>query len=232
MFRFKGFSISDENSIMKIGTDSVLLAAWVEESAERILDIGTGSGLISLILAHKTNALIDAVEIDTMSAKQASENIRLCGMSDRIAVHNKSFSSFINSESGQYDLIVTNPPYFTSSLKSGDKQKNLWRHTDTLTQEALLYGVSRLLTAEGSFYVILPFSEYGSFADKALKESLYINKKLNIIPKQNKPANRILLRFSKHKTLLKQESSLTIRNSDNSFTQDYKSVTKDYYLDF
>ncbi len=232
VFRFKQFSISDENSLMKVGTDSVLLGAWINESPAKILDIGTGSGLLSVMLAHKTNAIIDAIEIDNPSSKQASENTALCKMTDRITVHNLSFNSFLQSSPASYDLIVTNPPYFTDSLKSDDKQKNLWRHNDTLTHESLLHGVSKLLSADGNFYLILPYNEYNAFINKALTESLYLNEQINIVPKEGKPENRVLLKMSKHKSSKRSESTLTIRLSDNSFAQEYKTFTKDYYLEF
>jgi tRNA1Val (adenine37-N6)-methyltransferase len=232
LFRFKQFSLSDENSLMKIGTDSVLLGAWINDFPEKIHDIGTGCGLISLILAHKTTAIIDSVEIDSLSAKQATDNISLCKMTERIKVYNQSFNDFIKTNSIPYDLIVTNPPYFSDSLKSGNTGKNTWRHNDILTHETLIHGVAQLLSPEGNFYLILPSSETDSFLDKALAKSLYLTKRLNIIPKENKPVNRVLLRLSRQKDSILTEDSLTIRNTDNSFTSAYKSFTRDYYLDF
>ena len=210
-------------------TDSVLLASWIDENKTTILDIGTGSGIIALILAHKfPDSSIEAIDIDINSTKQALENIKECYKKQQINIHNISFQDYINQYTlsntqipiqnskfkiQNFDLIVTNPPYFSNSLKSASTEKNLWPHNDSLSQETLLYGVSKLLAADGYFYIILPHSESHLFIDNALKESLHVTSKLNIKPKEDKPINRIMLKMSKNKADSVSESEISIRQS-------------------
>ena len=235
LFRFKKFSLSDEKSLMKIGTDSVLLSAWCTDNIRQnepgeILDIGTGCGVIAIMLAIETNAEIDGVEIDTESSEQAINNILLNKLADRIKIINLSFSEFLKTSDKKYDLIITNPPYFKDSLRSKNINKNTWRHSDTLNYENILSGFKKLLSKEGALFLILPYNELENFTQTAYYQQLYLNNSLKIISKIDKPANRILLKLSQNKELNIKKETLTIRERDNSFTDEYKLLVKDYYI--
>ncbi len=133
-FQFKQFELFDDRSTMKIGTDAVLLGAWSNvENASRILDVGTGSGIIALMLAQRSNTLVDAIEIDKNSARQAVDNFKLSVWENKLQVYNTSFQTFAASNTSTYDLIVSNPPFFADALKSDKSHRNLARHTDTLS---------------------------------------------------------------------------------------------------
>ncbi|HOP04611.1 MAG TPA: methyltransferase [Tenuifilaceae bacterium] len=231
-FRFKQFTVRQENAAMKVGTDGVLLGAWADTTdANTILDIGTGTGLIAIMLAQRSQAKIDAVEIDTPSFYQAKDNIAKCPWSNRISLFNISFQDFSKQHRGTYDLIVSNPPYFIKSLKSTETSRNSARHNEELPQDDLVEGVNQLLTNEGTFSAIFPYIEGNIFVAKAAAKGLFCSKRVNVTGKQGTGVKRLLLEFSKRKFPY-EESELTIRNVDDGFTPEYKLLTKDFYLAF
>jgi len=230
-FHFKQFSLCDDRSIMKIGTDAVLLGAWTNENALTVLDIGTGSGIIAMMLAQKINAKIIAIDIDKNSADQAKENIANCKWHNTIQVHHISFQEFWQTQNEKFDLVVTNPPYFHNSLKSLKNEKNLVKHNDQLSFDELIFGIKKILTTDGKFNIILPFKEGHVFKDKALTEGLYCNNILEIKPTSNKPINRLLMQFLFKKSFNPIVDTLNIREK-NDFTNEYKELTKEYYLKF
>ena len=161
-FQFKQFTVWHDKCAMKVGTDGVLLGAWCcVENITRILDVGCGTGLISLMLAQRCQAEIDAVDIDEAACIQARENADRSPFGDRLQIFHRPFANFVNESAGirQYDCIVSNPPYFIDSLKCPDKQRNQARHTDTLTLEELIEGSKQLLAPQGKLYLILPFDQ-------------------------------------------------------------------------
>ena len=231
-FRFKQFTIRQENAAMKVGTDGVLLGAWAEVSgAKTILDIGTGTGLIAIMLAQRSQTKIDAVEIDEASFIQAKENVTRCPWSSRIALYHNSFQGFSSEQNVNYDLIVSNPPYFIKSLKSPQAARNSARHNQELSQDDLVEGVVKLLKNEGIFSAIFPYIEGNIFVAKAAAKGLFCSKRVNVIGKQGTGVKRLLLEFRKQK-LPFEESELTIRDKDDGFTQEYRLLTKDFYLAF
>lgn len=231
-FRFKQFAIRQENVAMKVGTDGVLLGAWTNlESASRILDVGTGTGLIAIMMAQRSKAAIDAVEIDEASCTQARENVERCPWSDRISIYHQTFQSFAHGQENLYDLIVSNPPYFIKSLKSPDLARAAARHTDELPQDELIDGVTKLLHESGRFSAIFPYVEGNIFVAKAAANGLFCCRRVNVVGKQGAGVKRLLLEFSKEKLPL-DESDLTIRDTDDAFTIDYQLLTKDFYLAF
>jgi tRNA1Val (adenine37-N6)-methyltransferase len=232
-FRFKQFTIVQNNAAMRVNTDGVLLGAWADVAeAKRILDVGTGTGVIALMLAQrKTDALIDAVEIDVQSAADARQNIANSPWPDRVDVINTSFQTFAETVSKSYDLIVSNPPYFNQSLKSPKQAKNISRHTDSLPNEDLLKGISKLLLPQGKFCGVFPYAEGNVFIAQASSFGLYCNKKVNVVSRPGKRVLRLLLQFEKTKMPL-VESTLSIHNADGSFTDAYKELTSDFYLKF
>jgi tRNA1Val (adenine37-N6)-methyltransferase len=231
-FRFKQFAVRQERSAMKVGTDGVLLGAWANiGNTKRVLDVGTGTGLIALMIAQRSAALIDAVEIDENSALQAIENVKSSRWSERIKVYNKSFQDFTSETINRYDLIVSNPPYFVNSLKSEEVARMVARHNEQLSHSELLYGVSKLLTDHGRFVGIFPYVEGNIFVAEASKYGLFCISRVSIHGKVNGPIKRVMLNFSRHKQPL-EESVLSIRGFDSEYTPEYVQLTKDFYLAF
>ena len=231
-FQFKQFKIEDDQSAMKVGTDAVLLGAWVSvQNATQILDIGTGSGLIALMLAQKSKAKIDAIEIDQASAEQAKQNFEESDWSEQLSIENISLQNYCKSATQKYDLIVSNPPFFDQSLKSTRQEKNISKHNDSLKFNELAYGLKKLLSPDGKAAIILPVVEAKHFLDEARMEGLYLNKKLQIIPVIGTEPNRWIVEISAIRSELSEEI-LSIRDEQRAYTSEYKNLTKDFYFNF
>ena len=192
MFRFKQFAIQDDRCAQKVGTDGVLLGAWARvEEARNILDIGAGSGLIALMVAQRSKAIITAVDLDADAVEQAKENVLRSPWSDRIEVIHQDVREF--SVDVRFDGIVSNPPYFVDNLKSPDHQRALARHTDNLSFRELLRSVDSLLSDDGLFSVILPSEALDSFWSLALEFKLYPCRQAEIMTKASSPVKRVML---------------------------------------
>ena len=230
-FHFKKFSIRQERCAMKVGTDAVLLGAWTStQGAKTILDIGTGTGIIALMLAQKSNAVIDAIEIDKCAYEEAEHNVRNSPFSDLINVINISLQEFVHQSHRKYDLIVSNPPFFVEASKSYEKARNLARHTDySLSYHELMTGANSLLADNGRMCLILPFKEGNDFIEIAEKTHFYCNKLTRIVTRKGKHEKRLLLEFSKSKQPI-LENDLLILNEDMSYSRAYLDLTSDYYL--
>ena len=231
-FKFKQFTIQQDKSAMKVGTDGVLLGAWTDtEGTKNILDIGTGTGLLALMLAQRSSAIIDGVEIDISASAQALDNIKKSPWFDRIRIFNLSFQEFINTSKGDYDLIVSNPPYFIRSLKTPSSSRNLARHDDKLSKNDLLGGVSKLLAPEGTFAVILPFDISGGLIDLASEYGLYPKRIMKVRPAAGKMFNRTLLEVTRYHGKV-SETELTIETGGRKhYSDEYLRLTHEYYLD-
>jgi tRNA1Val (adenine37-N6)-methyltransferase len=230
-FRFKQFTVEDDQSTMKIGTDAILLGAWAETgNAGSILEIGTGCGVISLMLAQKSDAGITAIDIDNPSVIQASTNFSQSPWSDRLHSLTVSLQEYSKDAHKKFDLIITNPPYFTNSLKSPDPRKNTTRHTTLLSPFDLVAGVLRLMNPDGSFLIILPAFSYPEFLSFAAHNGLHLQDMLGIRPKKSKSVNRVLARFGFTHVTTAAGKELVIRNEDNSFSQEYLDFTAAYYF--
>lgn len=218
---------------MKVGTDGVLLGAWADFSkSDSILDIGAGSGLIAIMAAQRSNAFIDAVEIDVQSYLQALGNVANSPWFNRIKIMHASFQKFASESEAKYDHIVSNPPFFINSLKSEKKEKNISRHNDLLPFPELIKGLVKLLAENGKFSIILPVPEGADFIKKAINEFLFLNRITRIFPCPWKPASRLLMEFSFIKTDV-SEYNLTIElNERHEYSDEYKILTKDFYLGF
>lgn len=218
---------------MKVGTDGVLLGAWatIGDNVNRILDIGTGTGIVALMLAQRSMAHIDAVEIDESSAKQAKVNFELSQWANRLAIHQTDFQSYGKSCMLKYDLVVSNPPYFSRSLKSPELARTLVRHTDLLPHNHLLEGVSLVLSPEGSFCAVFPYTEGNVFVALAATYGLYCNRRLNVYSVPGKPVIRVLLQFSFARGLM-EEQDIYIHTKEGQYTEIYRNLTKDFYLAF
>lgn len=235
-FKFKQFDIYQDKTTMKVGTDGVLLGAWVTvNTTTRILDIGTGTGLIALMLAQRNEtAQITAVELEEAAFLQAKENFELSKWRNRLVVFRNSiqtFSSDYDNSINQFDLIVSNPPFFNNSTKSKNKLKNQARHTETLPFSALIEAVKQLLLPNGKFCLILPFEEGNVFIALAKAEGLFCTQKVNVKGRDFKPVERLLLQFERIEKPI-SETNLTIQNSPtrHDYTAEYVELTKGFYL--
>ena len=233
-FKFKQFTIYQEKTAMKVGTDGILLGAWADVyDTQKCLDIGTGTGLISLILAQKSKVFIDAIEIENEAFEQAKENISKSNFEKQIKVFFTDFQSFFKKNKTKYDVIISNPPYFKNSLKSNIQARKLARHNDTLSFEDILEGTSKLLNNNGIFYLILPYSEKDFFIKKAEFFKLFLQKATNVQAIKNKKYKRILLAFGKEKQTEIRENNIAIKDENNiNYTSEFKNLTKDLYLFF
>jgi tRNA1Val (adenine37-N6)-methyltransferase len=234
MFHFKKFSIEDSMAAMKIGTDAVLLGAWtVCNNETRILDVGTGTGILSLMLAQRTwETAIDALEIDADAAKLAMENILLSPWNDRINIFNIPFQEFAKHSQQKYSLIVCNPPFFAKSLKANSEARNLARHNDSLPVDVLLFGVANLLADEGKAAFIFPFDAIGKWQTEAAGNSLF---PLRVTLVKSSPTclpHRAMVVFTKAKKAEVMENEICIYNGKGSFSIEYQKLTSPYYLKF
>jgi tRNA1Val (adenine37-N6)-methyltransferase len=231
-FSFKEFTIYQDKSAFKVGTDGVLLGATAEVAGKkRILDIGTGTGLISIMLAQRCEAEIISIEPDHESYKQACQNVNLCKWTERIKVLNTDLQSF-QLDSERFDLIVSNPPYFSNSLKNPDPRKSAARHNDSLTTDEMLDGVSKFLGEEGFFQLIMPYVEGNIFIAEAQLYGLYCNNIIKVRPLPTAEIRRVILTFSRER-LKVTEKFLTIEHGPrHEFTEEYKNLTRDFYLKF
>jgi tRNA1Val (adenine37-N6)-methyltransferase len=232
-FRFKQFEIHHDKCSMKVGTDGVLLGAWcTAEGAANVLDIGTGSGLIAIMIAQRNGEChIDAVEIDRECCMQASENIAASPWHSRIELHHKSFQEFCSRNTGPYDLIVTNPPYFQNSLASPDPKRTAARHAGSLSMDDLIAGVRKLLAPDGTYSMVMPVQEAIIFIGKARESSLFCRRITSVIPNPGKPPKRLLLEFSFREGDV-QRTDLVTELERHVYSAEYKNLTKDFYLYF
>jgi tRNA1Val (adenine37-N6)-methyltransferase len=231
VFYFKQFGIRDHQSTMKVGTDAVLLGIAPDVAgARRILEVGTGSGVIALVLAQRSAARIDAIDVDEESVMQAKENVASSPWPDRIHILHTSFQDYQAGE--KYDLIVSNPPYFSGTYKSHLKKRNIARHNDQLSFGDLINHSDRLLNDSGNLWVILPVKESLQFIDLAENRGFYVNSILKIIPKAGKECNRLILNLNREEAEDIRIASLTHWREDGKWTQEYIRFTGEFYVDF
>lgn len=232
-FEFKKFVINQDKSAFKVGTDSVLLGSCADLTGARsILDIGTGTGLIALMAAQRSEADIVALEPDHDSFLQASENVNGSPWSDRIMVVNETFRNFRAEENNKFDVIITNPPFFRDSLKNPDAAKSAARHTDSLLPEEILGGTIMNLKDRGSLQLILPYVEGNIFIAEAQTFGLYCTRIIKIKPTPSGGIIRLILKFERVKRQL-SEKFLTIETGiRHRYTEEYREITKDFYLGF
>lgn len=228
-FQFKQFTIYHDKCAMKVGTDGVLLGAWADaENTTKVLDVGTGTGLIALMLAQRNpQAQIAAVEIDKDAAIQAEANATCSPWPDRIKVICNDFRLF--QTENKYNLIVSNPPYFVDALNCPDKQRNLARHTCELNYELLFQRSAQLLCEQGRVCIIIPAEVEKLATDTAWKYKLYPSRRLRVFTKPGKPCRRVLLSFSlQEKECI--EETLCIEVEHHQFTPEYMALTREFYL--
>jgi len=230
-FQFKQFRIKQQISSMKVGTDGVLLGAWANiNTSEKVLDIGAGTGLIALMLAQRTDScIIDAVEIDQGSYEEAMENIENSPWSKKICLYHSSLQQYCQDANEKYSSILTNPPFFTSGSTSPETVRSQARHNFSLTFEDLLLCSKQLLSEDGTLSLILPAIEGEEFIQQAFKKGLHLSRKTIFYAKAGKKPERLLLEFSFNKDSIILEE-LVHYNDDGTWTDEYISLTKDFYL--
>ena len=243
-FQFKQFTIYHDLCAMKVGIDGVLLGAWANaENAEKILDVGTGSGLIALMLAQRNeNALVDAIDIEKSAVRQAEINIQNSVWKERIKVQHISLQDFAwhmckgekffapSTAKNKYDLIVSNPPFFVDSLKTPEKERTNARHADSLTHDELILLSKSLLAPNGKLCVILPVKEGNLCRIFAEKSGLFCSKMVSVFPKPEAEAKRFLLEFNAEKKEL-ETTALTIETAiRHQYSTEFIKLAKDFYL--
>lgn len=223
-FQFKQFIVRQDSCAMKVGTDGTLLGAWAR-GGERILDIGTGTGLIALMMAQRfEKALVDAIDIDAEACVQARKNAAESPFKNRINVCNKSLQEFANQEAlNRYDSIVSNPPYFVHSLKAPDERRSMARHAETLSFYDLMKCSANLLSEDGDISVVIPFDCRKHLEEVAILSGLFSSRICAVKTKPVKASKRYLLAFTKHPTTIVQEE--LVIGSD-----EYVEMMKDFYL--
>ena len=230
MFSFKQFTIHQDACAMKVGTDGVLLGALADvTAATHLLDIGTGTGLVALMLAQRNPSMsIDAIEIDSKAAKQAAENVAQSPW-PQIRVHCTALQTYTANQ--PYNLIVSNPPYFVNSLKAPKAERTTARHTDSLSFNELVAGVDRLLSPSGKFWVILPADEQTNFCQLAQEKGLYPYRLIHVHPRAEKPAKRIVMGFSRTQITAQQEHLTIEKEQRHQYTDAFAQLTAPFYLD-
>ncbi|WP_400076345.1 tRNA1(Val) (adenine(37)-N6)-methyltransferase [Winogradskyella sp. R77965] len=231
-FKFKKFTIHQDRCAMKIGTDGVLLGAWTSLSNEpsSILDIGAGTGVLSLMLAQRSQAQnIEALEIDVDAYEQCSENFENSPWADRLFCYHASLIEFVEEVEGLFDLIICNPPFYSEDYKTNDNSRDLARFQDAMPFEHLIYAVANLLSEEGIFSVIIPFKEEDNFVDLASKVGLSLKRSLRVKGNPNSEIKRSLLEFSFYDSNI-ESSEIVIETERHQYTDDYINLTKDFYL--
>lgn len=229
-FIFKQFTIRQERCAGKVGVDGVLLGTWADgRSAQTALDIGTGTGLLALMLAQRFPTLrITAVEHDPHAAQQAAENVAASPWPDRVQVVHQDSRAFAQT-AGRFDLIVSNPPYFdtATSLPSPQTARQQARHTTTLTHAQLVADAARLLAENGRFCLIIPAAVSTGLMQLALAHKLHCTHRLLVRPVPHKPPHRHLLQFERHSYSLREEEIVIEENGRHHYSAAFQQLTRD-----
>lgn len=231
-FKFKQFTVHQDQCAMKVGTDGVLLGAWIslEYKPNSILDIGAGTGLIALQMAQRSNEeIIDAIEVDESAYEQCVTNFEASPWADRLFCYHAGLDEFVDEMDDQYDLIVSNPPFYVEEMTSGDASRDRARQTSSLPFDELVEGVSKLLSEAGRFSVIIPYKEETDFIKLAEAFGLFPNRITRIKGNPKAAVKRSLLEFGFEKKALKI-NELVVELNRHQYTKAYIDLTKDFYL--
>ncbi len=233
MFQFKQFSIQQDRCAMKVGTDGVLLGAWcpIENKPFSILDIGTGTGLIALMLAQRSQAeQIDAIEIDEDAYEQAVDNFENSSWSDRLFCFHAGLDEFMEEPEDEYDLIVSNPPFYSEDYKTSNEQRDMARFQDAMPFEDLVEAADLLLSENGIFAVIIPYKEEVRFIDLCAVFELYPVRVTRVKGTHDTPIVRSLLAFKRYELSTLTADELVIETARHHYTEDYIALTQEFYL--
>ena len=232
-FSFKQFSVQQDRCAMKVGTDGVLLGAWcpIDNNPFSILDIGTGTGVIALMLAQRSHAdQIDALEIDEDAYEQAVENFENSPWSDRLFCFHAGLDEFVDEPEDEYDLIISNPPFYSENYKTENSQRDLARFQNAMPFEELVEATTLLLSENGIFAVIIPFKEEERFIDLCTTVELYPVKITRVRGTHSTPIVRSLLAFKRYELAVLTTDELVVEIARNVYTDDYIHLTKEFYL--
>ena len=233
MFQFKQFSVEQDRCAMKIGTDGVLLGAWtpIPDNIFSVLDVGAGTGIIALMLAQRSTAeQIDALEIDEEAYEQAVENFENSPWSDRLFCFHAGLDEFVEEPEDEYDLIISNPPFYTEDYKTENEQRDLARFADAMPFEDLVEAADLLLSENGIFSAIIPYKEEEKFIALAKDFDLFPIKITRVKGTPTTEIKRSLLAFSRNISENFPVDELVIENSRHIYTEEYIALTKDFYL--
>ena len=241
MFQFKQFTIHQERTAMKVSTDSCLFGAWVAAqlqkqipTSKKLLDAGTGTGLLSLMIAQENNYEIDAIEIDTSAAQQARENVEASPWKERISIIEADLLVF--SPGKKYDIIISNPPFYQNELNSGKTAKDIAHHSMALTLEQLFKKTAELLNEDGLYYFLLPYKRLDEIRLLISEAGLTIHEEVHVKPTVNHPPSRIMIRGIVMKPAdrgmnpTSETLILSIKDQDNQYTEAFVSLLRPYYL--
>lgn len=227
-FRFKQFEIEQDRCAMKVGTDGVLLGAWAQ-GGRRILDIGSGTGLISLMMAQRfPEAEVVGIDMDADACGQARENVMASPFRDRVEIECCRLQDF--GGTGVFDAIVSNPPFFVDSLKNPDSKRTMARHTDSLPFRDLFAGVKRLLSDDGIFSAIVPVEVVEQFVAESCILGFYLIRKCGVKTVVRKQPKRFMLSFAKHRISPYEEHVETMMDSQGNRSEWYRKITEEFYL--
>ncbi|WP_179021713.1 tRNA1(Val) (adenine(37)-N6)-methyltransferase [Winogradskyella forsetii] len=231
-FKFKQFTVNQDRCAMKIGTDAVLLGAWtsIDNNPHSVLDIGAGTGVLSLMIAQRSDAeTIEALEIDDDAFEQCSENFENSDWADRLFCYHASLLEFVEEIEDKYDLIICNPPFYSEDYKTDSKARDLARFNDAMPFEHLIYAVVNLLSDTGLFSVVIPYKEETNFVNLASKVGLFPKRIRHVKGNPNSEIKRSILEFSFEETEIKT-SELVIETARHQYTEAYINLTQEFYL--
>jgi tRNA1Val (adenine37-N6)-methyltransferase len=229
-FRFKQFEVTQSRSAMKVGTDGVLLAAWAHvDHASHILDAGTGTGVIALICAQRNQAAqVEAIEIDSGSAQDARENFAASPWSDRLRLHEGDYLRIARGQT--FDLIISNPPYFSDSLRAINPSRSAARHDDSLPAPAFMLKSYQLLSKTGKIAVIFPKTQLEKWSGEAARFDFYPERICHVFTLATKDSSRVMVEFSHLHPVEPKMESILIEKSPGHWSEAYKELMRDYFI--
>ena len=233
MFKFKQFAVNQDRCAMKIGTDAVLLGAWcpIDNNPKSILDVGAGTGILALMLAQRTNAdQIDALEIDEEAYEQCVENFENSPWADKLFCYHAALDEFVDDPEDEYDLIISNPPFYSEDFKTTDEQRDLARFQDAMPFEDLIEAADLLLSENGTFAVVIPYKEEERFIDLCAEYELYPVKATRVKGSYKTPIVRSLLAFKRFELSVLTADELVVEINRHEYTDDYINLTQEFYL--
>jgi tRNA1Val (adenine37-N6)-methyltransferase len=233
-FQFKQFRIVQQRSAMKVGMDGVLIGAWADVyRTANILDIGAGTGLIALMMAQRNpSALIDAIEMDGEAFEECLLNMEHSPWRNRLKAWCCTFQSFTAISDQKYDLIISNPPFFTNGLKAPDSSRSQARHDDSLPLEELISGIARLLSPQGKAALILPADNFSELKRLVNLNGLFLSRLCWVKPNPLKPVFRIMVEITPVECVCKEEELMIEYEKHFDYTPEYRALTREFYLKF
>lgn len=230
-FQFKQFRIHQEKTAMKVNTDGVLLGAWTNvDGAKTVLDIGAGTGIISLMIAQRSGANITGIEIEKNAAEEAVQNVKNSKWCDRVSIQHISFQDFAANTQHKFDLIVSNPPFFSNSVRNINPHLSVARHNHLLPFEDIIEGAKKLFSETGKLSLILPFDSANGFIEKARKENLFLCRLTEVKPFPDKKPNRCLMEFGSETLVLQKTQMPVFDETGKDYSDEFKLLARDFYL--